>query len=503
MSIDVLRILDILDRDVSHDLVVRLDVDQVLDGPSLGGTGAFWNFENPHPEAASVLREDEQPIVVGRREDLLDEILVAGDGPLGPHSTAGLLLVFVEAGSLDVAGVADGDDHLLVRNHVLDAQFGTGEFDAGAALVAELLLHFQELVLDDAHAEGLVLQDGLESADQLHQLIVLGAQFVALESGQLLEAHVEDGPGLDLAQLELLHQAVTGVFRRLAAPDEGNDLIQVVDGNDEPLQDVGPLLRLAQFILGPAHDDIVTVLEVVEDHLPQVQQLRTPLDQGNVVDREAGLELRVLVQLVEDHVRDGVPLEIKHDPHALPVGLVPDLADAVNLLVVDEVSGLANHVGLVDLVGNLLDNDLLLAGAGLLETGLAAHHDPAAAGLVGILHPFHPVDDTAGGEVWSLDVLHQPLHGDVRLVDHRHAAIDHLRQVVGRHVGRHADRDACGTVDEEVGNLGREHRGLLQAVIEVVGEVDGLLVEIGEHLLGNLAKAGLRVPHGRRVVSVD
>ena len=66
---------------------------------AFGGSGAFRHLEDVSRNSGP-LREDEQPIVIGRREDLLDEILITGDGPLGPHPTTGLLLVLVEAGPL-------------------------------------------------------------------------------------------------------------------------------------------------------------------------------------------------------------------------------------------------------------------------------------------------------------------------------------------------------------------------------------------------------------------
>ena len=441
--------------------------------------------------------------MVGRGEDLLDEVLVAGDGALGAHSPTGLLIVFGQTRPLDVAGMADRDDHLFVRNHVLNAEFRTGELDAGTALVAKLLAHLQQLILDDAHAEGLVLQNGLQASDEFHQLVVFGTELVALESRELLEAHVEDGPSLDLTELELLHQAIPRVFRRLASPDEGDDGIEVVDGDDEALQDVGPLLSLAQLVLCAADDHIVAVVDVMEDHLPQAKQLRAPFDQGDVVDRETGLELGVLVKLIQHHVGDGIALEVKHHPHAFPVGLVADFADALDLLFVDEVGRLADHVRLVDLVGNLLDDDLLLAGAGLFEAGLAAHDHPASASLIRILDSLHAIDDASRREVRGLDVLHQSLHRNVGVIDHGHTAVDDLGQVVGRHVGGHAHGNARCTIDEQVRNLGRKHSRLLEAVVEVVGQVDCLLVQVGQHLFGHFPKAGLRVTHGRGVVSVN
>ena len=46
------------------------------------------------------------------------------------------------------------------------------------------------------------------------------------------------------------------------------------------------------------------------------------------------------------------------------------------------------------------------------------------------------------------------------------------------HIGRHADRDAARTVDEQVRKCGRKHFRLGELVVVVRNEVDDILVEI-------------------------
>jgi hypothetical protein len=52
---------------------------------------------------------------------------------------------------------------------------------------------------------------------------------------------------------------------------------------------------------------------------------------------------------------------------------------------------------------------------------------------------------------------------------------DDLDEVVRRHVGRHAHRDAARTVDEQVGER-RQHGRLLELAVVVRDEVDDVLV---------------------------
>ena len=399
--------------------------------------------------------------------------------------------------------MADGHHHLLVGNHVLDAEVGAAVFNRGTALVSEALLDVQQFGFDDFHPTLHAVQDVLQIRDDRHQLVVLGAELVALQARQLLESHVQDGTGLNFTEFKLLHQAIARLLRRFAGTNQRDDRVDVVEGNDQALQNVGPFFRLAQIKLRATDHHIVPVLDVVRHHLLQVEQLRTAFHQGDVVDRERGLKLRVLVQLIEHHIGDGVALQFVHDAHAVPVRLVPDLGDALDFFVVDQIRGLADHVGFVHLVGNLLHDDHLAPCLGLLKARTSAHHHAAPARLECVAHALNAVDHTPGGEIRCLHVLHEVLHGAIGVVHQVHHAVHHFAEVVGRHVRGHPHRDACGAVDEQVRNLGRQHRRFLQALVEVGAEVDRLLVQVGQHLLGRLSKACLGVTHGCRVVSVD
>ena len=82
-------------------------------------------------------REDQQPVVVGCREDALQKVLFGVVLPLGSHASAPWARYSAKPRTLDVPGVADGHDHLLVGNHVLNAEVGAAVFDGGTTLVTE------------------------------------------------------------------------------------------------------------------------------------------------------------------------------------------------------------------------------------------------------------------------------------------------------------------------------------------------------------------------------
>ena len=90
-----------------------------------------------------------------------------------------------------------------------------------------------------------------------------------------------------------------------------------------------------------------------------------------------------------------------------------------------------------------------------------------------------------------------------RIVDQRHAGIDHLAEIVRRDVGRHADRDAARAVDQQVREARRQDDRLVLVAVVVLLEVDGVFVDILEQRHRGLGQARFRVAHRRRRIVVD
>ena len=93
------------------------------------------------------------------------------------------------------------------------------------------------------------------------------------------------------------------------------------------------------------------------------------------------------------------------------------------------------------------------------------------------------------GFLVGLVIVQAPVHG-----------VGELAQVVRRHVGGHADRDAARTVGQQVGEPARQNRRFLHATVVVRDEIDCLLVDFTQHLHRQRREPGLGVPHGRRRV---
>jgi len=266
---------------------------------------------------------------------------------------------------------------------------------------------------------------------------------------------------------------------------------------------MGALLGLFQVILGTAADDLVLELDVLLDHLLQGQDLGHLVVNGQHDDTHGILQLGILVQLVQHHLGVGVLADVDDDPHSLAVGLIVQVADALNALVFYEVRNVLNEARLVDHIGDLGDDDLGTAVLLFLNGGAAAQGDLAAAGGVGGTDAAAAHDNAGSGEVRALDILHQAGQVDVRVVDIGHTAVNDLAQVVGRDIGGHTNRNALAAVDQQVGEAAGQDAGLFLGLIKVGVPVDGVLVDIGQHLHGHPAHAGLGVTVSSRGVAID
>ncbi len=117
--------------------------------------------------------------------------------------------------------------------------------------------------------------------------------------------------------------------------------------------------RLAQFVFGAAADHFDAVVDEVLEAIDQAQLARLAVDDGKHDDAEADLQLRVLIKVVEHHLGLLAALQLDDDAHAVAVAMVEDVGDAFDALLIDHRGDLLEQLRLVDLIGNLGDDDLL------------------------------------------------------------------------------------------------------------------------------------------------
>ena len=476
---------EFLDLDDGGDALVVFDGEEVDDGRALCLPSALGDFVGFQDEGAPAIRKEEDVVVRGGDEEVADDV-----GFLGPHAAhadaaAPLAAVGVERDALDVVVQGEGDDDVFFGDEVFDVHFARVKGDLRAAFVAVFVAHFDELVFDDGEDFRAVGEDAFEFFDQFQYLLVLLFDFLALEAGEALEAEVEDGLCLFLGEFEAVHECRARDVCGTAFADGGDDGVEVVEGDGESFEDVGACLCLRQFVLCAPRDDGFLMVDVVLKDVLEVHDDGLSVDEGEHDDAEAVLQLGVFVELVEDDVRRAVAAQFDDDAHAAAVGFVAQVGDAVDLFVADEFGDFFDEACFVDLIREFGDDDARFAIAHRFDVGACAHFDDAASCGVCLADFLGAEDEPCGREVGSLDDAHEFVDGGVGVVDEHEGAVYDLDHVVRRDVGRHADGDARGAVDEELREFrGEDGRFFLRAVV-VVRKVDGFLVDVAQHEFGD------------------
>ena len=140
-------------------------------------------------------------------------------------------------------------------------------------------------------------------------------------------------------------------------------------------------------------------------HLEQAQHPRPAADDRQHDDAEGLLQLRVLVEVVEDDLADFAALQLDDHAHAVAIRLVAEVGDALDRLLADQVGDALEQLRLVHLVRDLGDDDLLRGRPSwsVSISALARTWMRAAAGDVGLVNAATADDDAAGREVRARD----------------------------------------------------------------------------------------------------
>ena len=223
---------------------------------------------------------------------------------------------------------------------------------------------------------------------------------------------------------------------------------------------MGAFLRFLQVELGAANGNVVAMLHKVFHALFEREQAWTTLHQRDVVHRERALQLRHLKQFVQHHVGVGIAFHVYHDAHTLPSRLVVGVGDTLQAAFFHQVGNVFDELRLVYAVRYFANHNLIVTFIAL-NLGLSTQHDTSAPRFVGVFHALQAIDISTRREIGGLDMLHQSLCINFRIVDISTATVQYLGQIVGWHVGSHTHGDTVTTVNQQVWYLGRHHLGFL------------------------------------------
>ncbi len=231
----------------------------------------------------------------------------------------------------------------------------------------------------------------------------------------------------------------------------------MVNGNTQALQNVGAGLGPGQIVPRAADDHLAAMIYKAGESRAQIEQHGAVVHHSQHIDAKAGFQRRVLVQGIDDNVRYSAALEVNNHADALAVRFVPQVGNAVYLVIIDEGRNLFHQHGLVEAKGNFADDHGLQALFALLHLHAAAHLHGTAPGVVGIVQPLAGIDKAARGKVRSLDHVHEVIHAGLRIVQQHLQGIAQFPEIVRWNIGGHAHGNTRRAVEQQIGHLGGQN----------------------------------------------
>ena len=437
---------------------------------------------------------------------MVDHVVLAQLGALDAFTTAVLGAVFVGFGAFDEAGMGDRYDDVLFGDQVFDVHLARIRQDAGTAFVAVLFDDFVKFVAHDLTLAFRLGEDVVVIGDLALQFLVFVENLLPFEGGETAQLHREDRVRLHVIDVQQVLQAFTGGVHVLGGTDEGDDLVDHVEGFEIALQDVIAFFSLTLQIPGTTFDDVKLMGDPVADERVQAERARHTVDQGEHIGTESLLELGMLVQVVEHDLGDRVTLEHEHQTLAGTAGgFVAHVGDALDFAVTHRFADGDDQTVRVDLIGQL-GNHQAHTPVDFLRVDHGTHGDQATAGAVRLFDALVAENSRSGREVRPLDAFDERVEqffaARVRMVERPMYTVSHFAQVVRRDVGGHADGDAGGTVDQQVREAAGQYGRLLGFAIVVGHEIDGVFVDVTHHFHGEGSHTAFGVTHGgRRIVA--
>ena len=285
--------------------------------------------------------------------------------------------------------------------------------------------------------------------------------------------------------------------------------IEPVGDQGQTGQDVQAGLQLGQLMAKAFGDDLEPEVEKVTTQVSEAGPERLAdrrvggRDQTGQVDRIRTLERRVATQVGQGQLFGAVALEFQHNADIVG-GLVAYVDNLGDFTLDHQLGNLFDQLGLVDGVGQGGNHHLALAARQGFDLPLTAQLERALAGFVQLAQlSFGGQDFSPGRKVRALDRTQQAGGADVGVLQHGQQSAHHLMKIMRRDVGRHADGDAAGAVQQQLGDgCGQDDRFVNRGVVvRTVG--NRVAAQIPEQLLGQGRQLGLGIAHGRSVIAVQ
>ena len=242
-------------------------------------------------------------------------------------------------------------------------------------------LQFEDGVnLEKAQPGSVIQRHGAERPADFRKAIFLAVELDAVDRFRSAARALN----LDVLVFKKVVQVFASVRPAGGTANNPDHVVDVVERDAISDQDVLARFGFAQVELRAAPHDFDAVLDEQLQQRQQAQFARLAVHDREQDHAERFLHLRELEEVVQNNFRFFAALHFDDDAHAFAVGFVAHIGDAFDFLGLHQLGNAFDQARLVDLIGNLGDDDALAVLAHAFDRGLGAHDEAAPAGFVSV-----------------------------------------------------------------------------------------------------------------------
>ncbi len=289
--------------DQGGDFFAFFELEEIGNAPAFGGAAHVRDFMNPLDIDPACIGEEHQVIMSGGGEKMFDKIILLFCLPFFCcHANDAFAPAFLGAvtryiGSFNQSVVSKRDNDPFIGNQILDVHLAFVRNNLRAARGGVLVLDELEFGLDHAQDAGFLRQNVQQVGDFFDQLGVFLTDFFTFQTGELIQAKLENRISLGLAECipaigqprlaanedsDFLHLRPREIESQQFDPrlvpafgvaNDFDEFIQMRQRDQVSLKGLGARLGILEFMPRAANDDLAAVLDVTGDDLLDIQRL--------------------------------------------------------------------------------------------------------------------------------------------------------------------------------------------------------------------------------------
>ncbi len=181
--------------------------------------------------------------------------------------------------------------------------------------------------------------------------------FLTFERGQPSQLHLQDRVGLRFGQGEPFNERGTCDISRGAFTDQFDHQVQLIERCEQSLQNMSAFAGALQIENAAAAHNFEAMIQINAQRLFEAERARFVINQRQHDHAERVLQRRKLEQAGEYVGGLRAAADFDHDPQALPIQFVAQIADPVDPTIADQIGHTLDQAVLVGLIRDLADND--------------------------------------------------------------------------------------------------------------------------------------------------